>query len=213
MKRELILAIETGIGGGSLSLLRDDFEIDFWRGEAKISKSEDLLANISRLLSKNKLSKNDIKRIAVSIGPGSFTGVRIGIATAKGLQKAFGCELSGVSILEAMALKSKKSKKSKKNGAKIAAFMLNKTEVCWQKFETADTKTAPETASVGDFISMLETLRNTELILTGNLLENIGENKSDLENVSEFTGNFAKYVGLKSVEILSTVEIMPIYAR
>ena len=91
--------------------------------------------------------------------------------------------------------------------------MLNKTEVCWQKFENADTETAPQTASVGDFILMLETLRDTEFILNGDLLENIGENKSDLKNVSEFTGNFAKYVGLKSEESLSTAEIMPIYAR
>jgi tRNA threonylcarbamoyladenosine biosynthesis protein TsaB len=53
--------------------------------------SEKLLTTINGVLEKSTLTINDIKTIAISIGPGSFTGLRIGMATAKGL--AFGVNL------------------------------------------------------------------------------------------------------------------------
>lgn len=62
-----------------------------------------LLPMIDDLLRLNRIDKRDLGLIAVGSGPGSFTGIRIGIATAKGLARAIGCPLIGVPTLDALA--------------------------------------------------------------------------------------------------------------
>ena len=58
---------------------------------------------IDYLLTLNNVDRRDIGLIAVGSGPGSFTGIRIGIATARGLARAIGCPLMGISTLDALA--------------------------------------------------------------------------------------------------------------
>ncbi len=65
--------------------------------------SEDLLPAIGRCLAAAGIALGDCERVAVCSGPGSFTGVRIGLATAWGLRRALGICLETVSTLEAMA--------------------------------------------------------------------------------------------------------------
>jgi tRNA threonylcarbamoyl adenosine modification protein YeaZ len=219
MSREFVLAIETGIAGGSLSILKNGSEIDFWKGLDKISRSEDLLLNISNLLSKNSLSKKEIKKIAVSIGPGSFTGVRVGIAIAKGLQKALKCECKGVSALESMVLKTENS------GIVATGFAIGKNEACWQIFETDGTGEiqsidVPKITLIKDFAANLKNLKANELIFNSDLYEKILEfGKDNIPSnlkLIELVENPSKYVGLRSVQIFPTnptTEILPIYAR
>ncbi|HEY0427862.1 MAG TPA: tRNA (adenosine(37)-N6)-threonylcarbamoyltransferase complex dimerization subunit type 1 TsaB [Pyrinomonadaceae bacterium] len=214
MKRDVILAIETANAGGSLSLLRKGFEIDFWAGEDKISRAEDLHTNISSLLSKNLLDKSEIKGISICTGPGSFTGVRVGIATSKGLQKALGCECKGVSMLEAMVLK------TKDKGTVITGFSSGKTDICWQSFETDGRndileKTSPKITRISEFALHLREFAEKTLILPCDLIEKISKTDFNLKefNLIEFNENPAKYIGLRSEQINSSTEILPIYAR
>jgi tRNA threonylcarbamoyladenosine biosynthesis protein TsaB len=65
--------------------------------------SEELLPALGRLLEAAGLQLHDIGRIAVCTGPGSFTGLRVGLATAWGLSRGSGVEAEGVSTLEALA--------------------------------------------------------------------------------------------------------------
>lgn len=62
-----------------------------------------LLPIIDTLFRMSPYAKEDVELIAVGIGPGSFTGIRIGIATARGLSVALGCRLAGVNTLDAVA--------------------------------------------------------------------------------------------------------------
>lgn len=66
--------------------------------------AESLLALCDGLLSAAGLAWEDVGRIGAGTGPGTFTGLRIGIATARSVAQALGCELVGVSTLEALAL-------------------------------------------------------------------------------------------------------------
>jgi tRNA threonylcarbamoyladenosine biosynthesis protein TsaB len=65
--------------------------------------SEELLPAISRILAKSARKLSDCERIAVCSGPGSFTGLRIGLATAWGLGRALSVPVEPVATLEAMA--------------------------------------------------------------------------------------------------------------
>lgn len=58
---------------------------------SKKNQSEELLFEIDRLIAKNKLSKSDIAKIIVVVGPGSYTGLRVGLSTANAL--AFGLNI------------------------------------------------------------------------------------------------------------------------
>lgn len=62
-----------------------------------------LLGLVDEVLSAAGLRLDEVTRIAAGVGPGSFTGLRIGIATARGLAQATGAELVGVSTLRALA--------------------------------------------------------------------------------------------------------------
>ncbi|GIW46293.1 MAG: tRNA (adenosine(37)-N6)-threonylcarbamoyltransferase complex dimerization subunit type 1 TsaB [Deltaproteobacteria bacterium] len=100
----LVLGIETSTYAGSVALIEDERVV----GEVFInlgpSHSEKLLPIIEWLLREVGLNKEDVEGIAVSIGPGSFTSVRVGVATAKGLAFSLGVPVVGVSSLEVLAL-------------------------------------------------------------------------------------------------------------
>lgn len=98
-----ILAIDSTAIVASVALCDDDKLIAIYTVNNGNTHSETLLPMIESILKQAKLNASDIGLFAVSNGPGSFTGVRIGCATAKGL--AFGREVPciGVSTLESLA--------------------------------------------------------------------------------------------------------------
>ena len=68
-----------------------------------VTHSRRLLGSIEQLMQQSSLTLADVSGIAVGLGPGSFTGLRIGMATAKGLAHGAGKELIGVSSMDAIA--------------------------------------------------------------------------------------------------------------
>ncbi|HOJ14212.1 MAG TPA: tRNA (adenosine(37)-N6)-threonylcarbamoyltransferase complex dimerization subunit type 1 TsaB [Deltaproteobacteria bacterium] len=62
-----------------------------------------ILSVVDEVLRRSGTRKEDLEMIAVGLGPGSFTGLRIGIATAKGLAASLGCAVAGVLSLDALA--------------------------------------------------------------------------------------------------------------
>lgn len=102
LKRKIILSIETAVDGGSISVIEGEEEIDFWKGFKEDLKAEDFLGEVSKILEKNKIEKKLIRLITVSNGPGNSTGVKIGLATARGLGTALNCEVAEVSLAKAI---------------------------------------------------------------------------------------------------------------
>jgi tRNA threonylcarbamoyladenosine biosynthesis protein TsaB len=91
-------AVALATGDGPIARRRHDPE----PGERPGHQSR-LLALIAELLAEAGLGWADVERIAVGIGPGTFTGLRVGVATARALAQAHGAELVGVSTLHALA--------------------------------------------------------------------------------------------------------------
>jgi tRNA threonylcarbamoyl adenosine modification protein YeaZ len=103
MTGERLLAIDTAtsvavvaLGDGQGRLIAEEPWVAGYR------HGEELLPRIRRLLASSNVAMPDLTAIVVGTGPGAFTGLRVGIATAKGLAHALGCAIIGVSSGEAL---------------------------------------------------------------------------------------------------------------
>lgn len=105
MSRLRILGIETATFCGGTALLAGDQILASYTLNSSATHAGRLLASIERLLNETATDLSDLDGLAVSIGPGSFTGVRIGLSAAKGLAVARKLPLVGISTLEALALR------------------------------------------------------------------------------------------------------------
>ncbi len=98
-----ILAIDTSASPVSAALLCDGKLVGEFYLNIKTTHSQTLMPIVSNLLSAAKTDLNDIDIFAVNAGPGSFTGVRIGVASVKGMAMPLDKPCAGVSTLESMA--------------------------------------------------------------------------------------------------------------
>jgi tRNA threonylcarbamoyladenosine biosynthesis protein TsaB len=94
----LILAFDTATDVATSALVSDGEVL----GE-RTSRAVTVLEDVDALLRQAGAHTRELEGVAVGIGPGSFTGVRIGLATARGLALALGVPVAGVSTLEALA--------------------------------------------------------------------------------------------------------------
>lgn len=98
-----ILAIETATSHQALALLSGEELLENRVQRVRYNHGSSLLENIDALFSASRHSLDDLDLIAVGLGPGSFTGLRVGLATAKALARAKDKPLVGVSSLAALA--------------------------------------------------------------------------------------------------------------
>lgn len=99
----LILAVDTTSEYGSLALLRDEELLDEVLVHAPKGFAHLLYGHLAELLGRHGLKISEIACFAAASGPGSFTGVRVGLACVKGLAEAVGRPAVGVSNLQAIA--------------------------------------------------------------------------------------------------------------
>jgi len=101
--QQLLLSLETATRAGSIALLKGSDVLALSGGDPEVSHSNTLLADTDILLSKVNLTIRHIDIFAVATGPGSFTGLRIGISTVKALAETLHRPCVGVPTLEAIA--------------------------------------------------------------------------------------------------------------
>ena len=94
-----ILAIDTALSSLQLALVSQDLRLEYSQDMQK-GQAEALFPAIEALLGKAGLTIRDVRAIAVNIGPGSFTGTRVGVAAAKGLAFAHKLPIFGVTTLQ-----------------------------------------------------------------------------------------------------------------
>jgi tRNA threonylcarbamoyladenosine biosynthesis protein TsaB len=161
-----VLALDTTTRAGSLAIVVDDVVIDERSGDESRTHAERLPGELLAIAHAHDLALADFDLFAVASGPGSFTGLRIGIATMQGL--AFVCRrrIVGVSVLESLA---QYASVGQEPGALVAAWMdAHRGEVFAALYRIA---AAPafdparlieiDPASVGDPMSVLGRWRGT----------------------------------------------------
>jgi tRNA threonylcarbamoyladenosine biosynthesis protein TsaB len=99
----LVMGIETSTMQGGVALVSEQGLLSEYLLNVKATHTERLLPSIDQVLRDAGSTLSRVEGLAVAVGPGSFTGLRIGLSTAKGLAVAAGKPLVGVSTLEALA--------------------------------------------------------------------------------------------------------------
>lgn len=98
-----ILALETGTSACTVAVVNDGSVLTELTLQVPRAHSTRLMPLVAQAIEESGVPKQELDAIAVGIGPGSFTGLRIGLATAKGLAWALGKPCVGVPTLKAMA--------------------------------------------------------------------------------------------------------------
>jgi len=99
----VLLGLETSGRYGSVALLRDDKIVGFADHDTANAHAEQLLPLVNAVMREARCLRSDISRIAVGIGPGNFTGLRVGISFSQGLAIGLGVPAVGICSLAALA--------------------------------------------------------------------------------------------------------------
>lgn len=98
-----ILATDTATLVSSVSVVTEERVLAELTAETRFTHSETLVANMEEVLRLADVKREELSAVAVSLGPGSFTGLRIGLAAAKAIAYALSIPLVGVPTLEVLA--------------------------------------------------------------------------------------------------------------
>ena len=99
----LLLALDTCDSRGSLAILRDDDVLHVAPHDPALDYSSWLLPATDAALTATGLQMRDLELFAVAAGPGSFTGIRVGLTTVKAWSEVYGTKIAAISRLEALA--------------------------------------------------------------------------------------------------------------
>jgi tRNA threonylcarbamoyladenosine biosynthesis protein TsaB len=131
-KEPLILAIETATRAGGVALARGEKILASASGDATASHSKDLIETIDGVLHSAGVKLSEVDLFAAAEGPGSFTGLRIGLATIKSFAVCAGKSCVGVSTLAAIA-------RAAGNAEKVVSLMpAGRGELFTQSFSVCD---------------------------------------------------------------------------
>jgi tRNA threonylcarbamoyladenosine biosynthesis protein TsaB len=98
-----VLALEASTLAGGVALIDDERLVAEYVLDVSLTHSERMLATIDRVLTDAGWTAQDVDGLAVAVGPGSFTGLRVAVSTVKGLALALSVPVAAVPTLDAMA--------------------------------------------------------------------------------------------------------------
>ena len=170
-----ILAIYSTTKKAALALMLNDTTY-FKEIDNEITHSEKLLPLVDEVLNEHNVKVKDMDLLACTLGPGSFTGVRIGIATVKALAKVLNKKILGVTSLKLMAL----NHLDTDHKYILSTLDAKNTRVYYELFEVKDNKELKETSISGNLpyealISLLKEKEIADILV-------VTDNKEMLEN-------------------------------
>ncbi|SEP59394.1 tRNA threonylcarbamoyladenosine biosynthesis protein TsaB [Devosia sp. YR412] len=131
----ITLAIDTAAPRLQLALLLDDGRVDVSVDEIATGHAELIFERIATLLARNSVAYSDLERVVTTTGPGSFTGLRIGLSAARGIGLARSIPVVGLSSLVALSLTAE--------GPVIVLLDARRDEAYFQMFAAPAQPTTP----------------------------------------------------------------------
>lgn len=163
--------------------------------------AERLMAMIDEALQQAGLPLDAVERIGVTVGPGSFTGIRVGVAAARGLALALGVDCIGVNTLEVLARSVTAPVQTI-----LAGINAHREEVYVQAFRDQMPCDAPSLTTVQDYLSRA---RETGVVAVGSAAELI----DDVEAVTAPDHFPIAIVALLAAEATAQGKAKPLYLR
>lgn len=217
-----ILGIDTSTMAANVAVLEDDKLICEYTINTKKTHSQKLMPMIENMLKISDIKIKDIDAIGICVGPGSFTGLRIGMATAKAMAHVNNIPLIGVNSLEILGSNIEFSNK------KICAILdaqRNQVYTCKYIFEDNKSKVLEE-ISIKPIDDLLEELQATgeEWVIVG---EAVYKYKEKIEvisniNISSPSNHITKASSLcvlakdkleQNIDVHNCYDINPMYIR
>lgn len=144
-----LLALESSTAHGGSALLRDGALLASARLPEGLRHGRDLLAAAAAMMEEQGVSPRDLSAVAVSAGPGSYTGTRVGVMSAKALTYGLACKLAAVSSLAVLALSQVLAGKAGDGDEILVLQDARRDEVYLGRYRCADASVAacqPDTA-------------------------------------------------------------------
>ena len=157
-----IAAVDTSTPLGSVALVEDGRVVAEDARRVSNAHGESLMPMVDALFKRAGWRPKDVARWGVGVGPGSFTGVRIGVATVKGIAIATGAEVVGVTSLDAVAF-------GLEDDARAVAAVVSamKGELFVQVVRAGEVILAPTNVKLDAVTRTLAALAVTELVIAG----------------------------------------------
>jgi tRNA threonylcarbamoyladenosine biosynthesis protein TsaB len=143
----LVLAMDTCLGACSAALVRGEQTLAVLSEPMTRGHQERLAPMVRELMTGAHAPFSTVDRIGVTVGPGSFTGLRVGLAFAKGLGLALGRPVAGVGVLHALA------QAAAPTGPAAAAIDAGRGRFYLQLFESGEAAGAPETLTLDEALA------------------------------------------------------------
>lgn len=200
----LVLGLDTCLNACSVAVL-DGERVLAHRTEAMARGHQERLAPMAQAaMADAGLSFAQLRRIGATVGPGSFTGLRVGVAFAKGLGSALGVPAVGVGSLEALAAEA--------SGLVAAAIDARREQIYLQVFEDGEPLMAPDVLPIGTAAARLaELAMGRALALVGSGAPLLAETAPGA-NVIVPEGCDARHVA-RLAAAKSPTPIRPLYLR
>jgi len=194
----LILAIETSTKVCSVALQQHGQLLGLAELFAEKSHGEQVQVLISQLCKQSGIRLQEIEAVAVSKGPGSYTGLRIGVSTAKGLCYALNKPLLAINTLEAMALQ---AAPWAKQGSLICPMLdARRMEVYCAVFDSQMLEVLPTEAKILDEKAFEELLEQQEVLCIGDA---VGKTKALLAHQAQARFVEGLHPSAKQIAILA----------
>lgn len=205
----ILLAIETATSRQSMAVLNNQKLLGYVECESSRSLTTQIIPAIDQLLRKASLDMEDLEALAVSIGPGSFTGLRVGLSTMTAFRLALGLPLVGVPTLEGLAWNLPDSDLPILSTVAIRADMVYWGLFQWEQQQLV----CQQTDKIGKFSDVCADLTEPTIVLGDGLARNQENLKPHngliVEGPSEVLWPSAKGVGLAGRELLEKEEFLP----
>lgn len=210
-----ILAIDTSSKICSVAILENDEVIDELNLDDGKTHSENLMPLVDEILKKNKIDIKQIEMLACCVGPGSFTGIRIGVASVKPIAEVLKIKLASVTSLETLA-------RNVQNEDTIVSLIdARNNQVYAGIFDSNYNQKEDYIADdINVVIDILKKYKNITVVGDGAILhkdllrENLENIKFAEKNVQSASN--AGKIGYKKMQenkLLTADEIIPIYLR